>query len=261
MLSYQHGFHAGNRADVLKHAALDAILREETRAASPIFYIETHSGRGQYDLTGQDAQKTDEARHGIIRLLGGDPPRPLRSWTDLVDAQGVTAYPGSPQLAALHLRDKDRMAFFERHPTELKALKDVFADDDRALVRSGDGYSGALRLSPRRGERMIVFIDPSYETMDDMEALAEWAPRALNRWPEAAIIIWLPLFTDEREADFGAFLADLEDGYVAGARWPTDPDIETALSGTAIVAYRIQAQSGEQMTKIAASLQSYWSGS
>ena len=105
---------------------------------------------------------------------------------------------------------------------------------------------------------MVVLVDPSYETTRDMDALAEWAPRALRRWPHAIMLIWLPLFRDEREQDFGAYLSELEAGTIAGARWPIDPYSESSLSGTAMVAYRISESNGQKITRIATSLQSYW---
>jgi len=106
---------------------------------------------------------------------------------------------------------------------------------------------------------MIVFVDPSYETERDMEELADWAPRALRRWPTAILILWLPLFKDEREMDFGAYLSELETGTIAGARWPMDAASETALEGSAIVAYRASETAGQKALSIASACQSYWS--
>lgn len=259
MLSYQHGFHAGNRADVLKHAILEAILSGVKATGQKVFYVETHSGRGRYDLTGGQARKTGEADVGVLDLLAGKAPKPLRPWLDIVRQTGPTAYPGSPALAAHCLGAKDRMVLFEKHPQEYDALYNAMKSDERIQVKRADGYGGALKLAPRSGEQMCVLVDPSYETMRDMDALAEWAPRALRRWPRAMLIIWLPLFRDEREAEFGAYLSELSEGTIAGARWPSDPMEETALEGSAMVAYRVDQPVGEKMTAIASSLQSYWS--
>lgn len=259
MLSYQHGYHAGNRADVLKHAVLDAILREVIQARAPIFYVETHSGRGVYNLQGRQSARTGEAKSGVLDLLNGKAPKPLRNWTSLVSMRGAKAYPGSPALAAARLRKTDRIALFEKHPTEYNELCGALGDDKRIQIRKADGYSGALKLQPRRGEQLICFVDPSYETSADMEALADWAPRALKRWPGAIIILWLPLFRDEREAEFGAWLGGLEDGVIAGARWHVPDTDDTALEGSAIVAYRAPEGARESAIHISQSLQSYWS--
>lgn len=258
MLSYQHGFHAGNRADILKHAVLHAILSGLKKSGQKILYVETHAGRGLYDLTGKQAKKTGEAEQGVLSMLGGTYPKPLKPWMETVAKAGPKAYPGSPVLAAKCLDERDRLVLFEKHPQEYDALHNVLKHDDRVQVKRADGYGGALKLAPRSGEQMVVLVDPSYETMRDMDALAEWAPRALRRWPKAVLIIWLPLFRDERELDFGAYLSELTEGAIAGARWPIDPMEETALEGTAMVAYRTSEATGEKMASIASSLQSFW---
>lgn len=256
-LSYQHGFHAGNRADVLKHAVLDAILSE--LADQRVLYVETHTARGVYDLTGAQAKKTGEANFGVLAMLKDSFPRPLRAWGELVKTQGPQAYPGSPAIAAERLGSDDRLVLFEKHPTEHAELVKALGNDNRIQIRKNDGYDGALKLAPRRGETLVVFVDPSYETERDMEELADWAPRALRRWPNAIIVLWLPLFKDEREMDFGAFLSELEAGTIAGARWPVDAASETALEGSAIVAYRVSETAGQKALAIASACQSYWS--
>ena len=50
MLSYQHIYHAGNLADVQKHALLAWVLAYLTKKDKPLTYVETHAGRGLYDL-------------------------------------------------------------------------------------------------------------------------------------------------------------------------------------------------------------------
>ena len=256
-LSYQHGFHAGNHADVLKHAVLDALL--SSLGDKPILYIETHAARGIYDLHSAQARKTGEAERGVLAMIEGGFPRPLRRWGELVSERGPSAYPGSPAIAAARLGPRARIVLFEKHPTEHAELSKALGDDKRVRINKADGYSGALKLAPRRGEQLVVFVDPSYETERDMEELADWAPKALRRWPNALLVLWLPLFKDERELDFGAFLADLEDGTIAGARWPMDPASDTALEGSAIIAYRVSPEAGEKALAIASACQSYWS--
>ncbi|NBC21049.1 MAG: 23S rRNA (adenine(2030)-N(6))-methyltransferase RlmJ [Alphaproteobacteria bacterium] len=259
MLSYQHGFHAGNRADMLKHAVLDAILCELADGPHSVLHVETHAGRGNYDLTGRQARKTGEAEQGVLAHWDSRAPAALAQWMELVRECGRQAYPGSPALAARRLGPRDRMVLFEKHPAEFEALKGVFAGDRRVQIRKEDGYAGALRLSPRRGETLLAFADPSYETIADMERLAEWTPRALEKWPHAALVLWLPLFRDEREVEFGQFLAQLEDGVVAGARWPAPADgKDTALEGSAIVAYRIPQHLKRKASEIADTLGELW---
>lgn len=259
MLSYQHGYHAGNRADVLKHAVLHAALTQLVEARHKVFYVETHSGRGQYDLMGKQARKTGEAKDGVLSMMDDRAPRPLKPWLRSVTEAGVAAYPGSPLLAASVLTERDRLVLFEKHPQEYDALHNATKEDGRIQTKRADGYAGALKLAPRSGETMCLLVDPSYETMADMDTLADWLPRALRRWPKAQILVWLPLFRDEREVEFGAYLSDLAEGYITGARWPIDPDKDTALEGTAMIAFRVSPAIGEAMTTIGSSLQSWWS--
>lgn len=259
MLSYQHGFHAGNRADVLKHAVLHAVLNSFTQHTAPRLYVETHAARGRYDLTGNQARKTGEAEAGVLALLKHRAlPKALRPWVEHVRNTGVTAYPGSPALAADALSTSDRLVLFEKHPTEHAKLRDALGDQNNIQIFHEDGYRGALRLQPRRNEDMLLVLDPSYETDADMDALANWVPRALRKWPKAKILIWLPLFADGREEDFGAFLAGLDDGFVAGSRWPRAPDDGSSLEGSAMIGLRIGGAAAKKAFAIAAELDKFW---
>ena len=74
MLSYQHAYHAGNAADLHKHVALAALLALLTAKPRGISYLESHAGRGIYDLAGPEAQKTGEAAKGIALLPEGEGP-------------------------------------------------------------------------------------------------------------------------------------------------------------------------------------------
>lgn len=258
MLSYQHGFHAGNRADVLKHAVLDTLLREVSAGPRPMFYVETHSGRGRYDLTNAQARKRGESDDGVLALMNGKAPKPVSDWMQLINARGRKDYPGSPVLAQARLPKSARMVLFELHPQENAALTEAMKGDDRIRIQKADGYSGALRLAPRAGEQMMVLVDPSYETHRDIEALALWTPKALKRWPGAMLVLWMPLFRDGREAEFGEYLATLGDALIVGARWPVETGTESSIEGSAMVAYNAPAQARPKCESIASSLEALW---
>ena len=260
MLSYQHGFHAGNKADVLKHAVQHAVLETLSQADNSWLYVETHAARGQYDLTGKQAEKTGEAKTGILALpQAANAPPALRKWLKYVQAAGPKAYPGSPRIAVDHLNASDRLVLFEKHPAEHAALAQNLGTARNIQILKEDGYRGALRLQPRRGENMLLMLDPSYETEADMEALAHWVPRALRKWRGAKILIWLPLFADGREEEFGAFLADLDEGFVAGSRWQRGGDDPSALEGSAMIGLRLGGASARKAFAIAAELDKIWS--
>jgi 23S rRNA (adenine2030-N6)-methyltransferase len=259
LLSYQHGFHAGNQADVLKHAVLHAALTHERETNRPLLYVETHAARGFYDLNSAQAKKTGEAERGVLALPRADrAPKALQPWLQHVQSKGPSSYPGSPALASQVLGDAARMALFELHPAEHKALSQALQKDGRIQIRKEDGYRGALRLQPRRGEHMLLMLDPSYETEADMDALANWVPRAMRKWPKAQFLIWLPLFADGREEEFGAFLASLDEGFVAGSRWARHGEDPSALEGTAMVGLRIGGNVSRKAFAISAELDKIW---
>lgn len=259
MLSYQHGFHAGNKADVLKHAVLHAVLESEAEADRALLYVETHAARGFYDLKSPQSIKTGEAETGVLAMpKATQAAGALQPWLKHVQSKGPSSYPGSPALATQMLTSKARIALFELHPAEYKALSQALRKDDRVQVRKEDGYRGALRLQPRRGEDMLVMLDPSYETEADMDALANWVPRAMRKWPAARFLIWLPLFADGREEEFGAFLSELDEGFVAGSRWARKSDDPSALEGSAMIGLRIGGAAARKSFAIAAELDKLW---
>lgn len=259
MLSYQHGFHAGNKADVLKHAVLHAVLKAEAEANRPLLYVETHAARGFYDLKSPQSVKTGEAQTGVLAMPRADrAAKALQPWLNHVQGKGPGSYPGSPGLATQVLGDQARINLFELHPAEHKALTQALRKDPRVQIRKEDGYRGALRLQPRRGEHMLVMLDPSYETEADMDALANWVPRAMRKWPNAHFLIWLPLFADGREEDFGAFLSSLDEGFVAGSRWARKGDDPSALEGSAMIGLRIGGAGARNAFAIAAELDKLW---
>lgn len=259
MLSYQHGYHAGNQADVLKHAILHAVLMAKAEANDPLLYVETHAARGFYDLQGAQSMKTAEAERGVLAMpKANKAPNALQPWLRHVQSKGPGSYPGSPALATQLLGDAARIVLFELHPAEHKALSQALHKDERVQIRKEDGYRGALRLQPRRGEQMLIMLDPSYETDADMDALANWVPRAMRKWPKAEFLIWLPLFADGREEDFGAFLSSLDEGFVAGSRWDRQSDDPSALEGSAMIGLRIGGAAARKSFAISAELDKVW---
>lgn len=246
MLSYQHAFHAGNRADMIKHAILFTVLSDPQFVRNRTLYIETHAGRGHYDLASKEASKTGEHLSGISALIDDTSavtPACLRPFArfigDYRDEFGPQAYPGSPSFAARMLNGKSRIILFERHPQEYAALASTLGEDERAVLHKSDGYLGTLRLQPRRGEKMTLLIDPSYETENDILNVGNWVPRALAKWPDAIILVWLPLFADARETELLEHLAGFEPTAIIGTRWPTKPDDNKALAGSAMALFGV----------------------
>ena len=194
MLSYQHIYHAGNLADVHKHALLARMLDYLTRKDKPLSYIETHAGRGLYDLASDEALKTGEAEKGIQLLEGRFAPgHPYRQRLAEVRARyGATAYPGSPLIAALGLRDIDTLHLCELHPREGAALREVMAPWG-AHLHAADGFATALALCPPTPRRGLMLIDPSYELREDYAALPRFIGQIHRKWNVGVIALWYPL--------------------------------------------------------------------
>jgi 23S rRNA (adenine2030-N6)-methyltransferase len=194
MLSYQHGFHAGNLADVQKHALLCVALDYLVQKDKPLSYIETHAGRGLYDLSGEMALKTGEAEGGILRLeeaFGAD--HPYRRRLGEVRVQyGANAYPGSPMLAALSLRETDTMHLAELHPQEHGALQYAMGPWG-PHIQQRDGLEMALAVTPPTPRRGLMLIDPSWEVKEDYQTIPKVMGQIARKWNVGILMLWYPI--------------------------------------------------------------------
>lgn len=203
MLSYQHGFHAGNHADVLKHTILSLLLTRLTQKDRPLTYMDSHAGAGLYRLDSDQALKTGEAASGILRLLGRNAaPATLAPYLSLCEGYHTNGawYPGSPVVAAALTRPCDNLVLMELHPAEHAQLKAALDGDSRAHVHFRDGFQGIVALSPPVHRRGLVLIDPSYETDEDYANVAAAVSALMRRWPEAVVAVWYPLVTRRSDA-------------------------------------------------------------
>lgn len=196
MLSYQHIFHAGNLADVHKHATLAACLSYLTQKDKPISYIETHSGRALYHLDDDAALKTGEAEQGIRVAQERDWFSPQHPYAKVLDTcradHGATAYPGSPMIAEQILRDTDTLHLAELHPQEADALRYVMP---AANVYQQDGFEMALSITPPTPRRGLMLIDPSYEIKTDYGLIPDFIGKVNKKWNVGVILLWYPLLT------------------------------------------------------------------
>lgn len=198
MLSYQHIYHAGNLADVHKHALLAWALDYLTQKDKPLSYIETHAGRGLYDLGSAEAVKTGEAAAGIRRAEAAfAPEHPYRRRLAEVRARfGPNAYPGSPLIAALTLRDGDPLHLAELHPQEHRALTSNLAPWG-AHLQLRDGFEMALAVCPPTPRRGFMLIDPSYEVKADYDRIPKLMAQINRKWNIGTIALWYPLLSGE----------------------------------------------------------------
>ncbi|MDW4499623.1 23S rRNA (adenine(2030)-N(6))-methyltransferase RlmJ [Sulfitobacter sp. D35] len=198
MLSYQHIYHAGNLADVHKHAMLAWMLDYLTRKDKPLSYIETHAGRALYDLGDAAAVKTGEAAQGIGKVANWfKAEHPYARVLDEVHAaHGAQAYPGSPMIAARLLRSTDRIDLAELHPAEEASLRAALADWP-VRVHRRDGFELAHALCPPTPRRGLLLIDPSYEIKSDYETIPGHIARIARAWNVGIVALWYPILTSD----------------------------------------------------------------
>jgi 23S rRNA (adenine2030-N6)-methyltransferase len=192
-MNYRHAFHAGNFADVVKHVAMVRALLHLRRKETPFAVIDSHAGRGRYDLSGDEAQRTGEAQTGIERLCGLAGPEALKRYLDLAREDGARIYPGSPLIAAKLLRPQDRLVAIEKHPQEAEQLRKVLAPYGRARAVQGDGYARLIALLPPPERRGLVLIDPPFEAADEFVAAAAAVCGAVRRFATGLYLIWYPV--------------------------------------------------------------------
>jgi len=209
-MNYRHAYHAGNFADVHKHAILTLLLAHLRRKETPFHVLDTHAGIGRYDLFGEQAGKTGEYEDGIRKLMNAGADHPLLApYLDLVRAENsgeaVRFYPGSPCLIRSQLRETDRMTLIELHPEDAESVRALFKRDRQVTIREEDAYQAMKACLPPKERRGLVLIDPPYEVTDEFQRMIKGLGEALKRWPTGIYAIWYPIksvaevkrFTDE----------------------------------------------------------------
>ena len=202
-LSYQHIYHAGNPADIQKHLWTLAVLSYLQKKDKPAFWCDTHAGRGLYDLTSNEAQKTREFDDGIAKLYHEKIDHPL--WDMLIKSidnanpdEDSELYPGSAYLAAMHLRPEDRMECFDLHPQEYKHLAHALRPFKNVTARQISMEEGIFSFTPPKEKRGAILIDPSYELKKEYESVPKVVKRVMRKWPNATYMIWYPILPQNR---------------------------------------------------------------
>src|SRR4249919_1864736 len=196
-MNYRHAFHAGNFADVLKHAVLVRILLHLRAKPAAFRVIDTHAGAGRYDLGGPEATRSLEWREGIERLVAaplGEPARLLLApYLDAIAAfnnpGSLTCYPGSPAF----LRAQDRLLACELEPNAAAALARYLAGDRRSKALAIDGWTALHAYVPPKERRGLVLVDPSFEDAGDFARLGEALEAAQRKWAGGTYLLWYPV--------------------------------------------------------------------
>jgi 23S rRNA (adenine2030-N6)-methyltransferase len=211
-VNYRHHFHAGNFADVMKHALLVQLVRGLQRKEGGLLLLDSHAGRGGYDLaaaaTGDTLARQPEHPDGIGRLAAApDLPPPLADYLGLVrayqdrhrgtrppaDAPALRFYPGSPWLLRLLARPQDRLALCELHPEECEALRVSLGKAPRQSIQEIDGYRALAALLPPPERRALVLLDPPFESPREWADVVAAVGEGLRRFPSGTYVIWYPV--------------------------------------------------------------------
>ena len=243
-MNYRHAFHAGNFADVFKHAILVRVLMHLREKETAFRVIDTHAGAGRYDLTSEEAQRTGEWRGGIGRLLPSSlddqTSLHLRAYLQLVQALNapgeITAYPGSPLVAAAVARPQDRLQFCELHPEERLKLEEHLGGDRRVRISNVDGWDALKAFLPPPERRGLVLVDPPFEEQGEFDRIEHGLAEAYRRWATGIYMFWYPV-KDTRETEtFARRLARLGIGKILRAELAIGPVSTTgALSACGVV--------------------------
>ena len=203
MLSYQHAYHAGNFADVLKHVVLVQVLKYLKTKDKPLCYIDTHAGSGSYKLIDGEAQKNKEYLGGIGKLWQcNDLPAPVADYVNLIkqfnQSGQLTHYPGSPKIAGHLLGNKDRLFLYELHTAESRLLNDAANKDKRIKTFRADGLKDSLGLLPPKEHRGLILIDPSYEIKNEYQAVVDALKEMTKRFATGCYLLWYPVVARKR---------------------------------------------------------------
>jgi len=208
MLSYQHSYHAGNHADVLKHVILGEVLAAMQKKDSPLFMLDAFASRGAYDLDSPEALKNREFDSGIGRIWAkrsAAMPAGVRRWMDAIvplnNDDRCSHIPGSTALLRHWQRDQDRLAACELHPQEFEGLRESCKSSRGFALHKRDAYEALGALLPPREKRGLVLLDPSYEEKNEYRRIAQAVADAYPHFRAGVYLIWYPLLPAERHKE------------------------------------------------------------
>lgn len=243
-MNYRHAFHAGNFADVLKHAVLARILAYFARKDAGYRVIDSHAGIGLYDLAGDEALRTGEWQGGVGRIRAARLSPSLSDWLEpwlgaLRSVNGgddLLIYPGSPAIATTLGRLQDRYHFNELHPQDAGTLGALYAGDRRVRLSSEDGYVTVRAQLPPHERRGLVIVDPPFEEAGEFDRLLRAVQDVHKRFATGCLMIWYPI---KDIAAVDAFLKGAATvGYprlIAIEQWIREPGGDGPLSGAGVL--------------------------
>jgi 23S rRNA (adenine2030-N6)-methyltransferase len=223
-MNYRHAFHAGNHADVLKHAVLARIVAYLAQKEKPFAVLDAHAGIGLYDIKGVEASKTGEWLGGVGKMVQPFPEAvelalaPYRAAISKVNQSGDGQfYPGSPEIILQQMRAKDRLFANELHPQDAETLRQAYRGDDRLSVIESDALVAIKANLPFKERRGLVIIDPPYEIVDETTRVAKMLVEGVKRFADGVFLIWYPVTTQSFADDFLDAIEKLDIGNILRA--------------------------------------------
>ncbi|MDY7025029.1 MAG: 23S rRNA (adenine(2030)-N(6))-methyltransferase RlmJ [Pseudomonadota bacterium] len=270
MLSYQHGFHAGNFADVHKHVIWGWILAYLKQKPKPITVMDVYAGAGKYDLRSESAQKTGEFHEGVERFIkklkesaeASSSFEGYLSSLKKINPQWpeLSAYPGSPALAYEALDGDDRLILCELHPAEFTKLRKAFPQQGRrhqpaeatrvpVTFHQRDALEALVALCPPKIRRGAVLIDPSYEVKSEYAQVAAAVVKAYEKWPQGTYMIWYPILREGRHKKMVKQLQQLIESLVVHEFSPATP-VRQGMQGSGAVVINPPYLLEDQLTQL-----------
>jgi len=205
MLSYQHSYHAGNHADVLKHIILGDVVAAMQQKSTPMFLFDAFASRGIYDLNAPEALKNREFDTGIAKvwpLRYDKTPEGVSRWFKQIEKENsdgsFARLPGSTALLATMLRTQDRLAACDLHPQEFEGLRQSFKSSRQLALHKRDAFEALGALLPPKEKRGIVFLDPSYEDKAEYNTIAQAISNSYHHFRAGVYVLWYPLLPAAR---------------------------------------------------------------
>lgn len=215
-MNYRHIYHAGNFADVFKHCVLIMLVQSLFKKDSPILFLDTHAGVGEYDLTSEIAQKTREYENGIARIYElPNCPSVIQLYQNIVHTfnshtKTLHFYPGSPLILRKLMRAQDCMILTELHQEDIQTLKRYFYQDQQVAVHHTNGYQGLKAFLPPKHGRGLILIDPPFEEKNEFAQIIAGLQIASKRFPSGIYLIWYPIKDPIAVKDFYAKLKSIK---------------------------------------------------
>lgn len=244
MLSYRHGFHAGNHGDVLKHWTCVLIAHYMAKKDKPYWYVDTHSAAGVYELTSELSQKTSEYQGGIQSLWQQETPEVFEEYLSIIrelnEGEALKLYPGSPWFVRQCLREGDKARLFELHPQDFSILLKNFRGDRQVKMDQQDGFQGLKSILPPPPKRGLIVIDPPYEQSKEYTLVVDNLKQAVKRFATGVYVVWYPLINRNNKQTMSESMVDQlktlpVNSYLDVRLWVSGKDEEAGMYGSGLM--------------------------